>query len=106
MSVVRINTFRAVAGKEQALYELMQQVQEYILASQGCSSCELLCSQSDGAKLLVIEQWTSEEAHQRSLENYPKEKMMAAMPLLAAPPEGEFYAASCTGGLSADFSAC
>lgn len=91
MSIVRVNKFVAASGRGDDAFEFLKSVQEYISTSTGCESCIVLRGIEDPASILVIEEWASKEHHLESLENYPKEKMMAAMELFDAPPQGNYY---------------
>ncbi|WP_281558119.1 antibiotic biosynthesis monooxygenase family protein [Thalassomonas sp. RHCl1] len=91
MSITRINEFLAAEGKAEELFTFLKSLMSYISSSEGCQSCEVLQSQDDENIFVVIEKWDSEHCHKQSVENYPKEKMAAAMPLIGAPPKGSFY---------------
>ena len=73
------------------LFTFLKSLIPYISSSEGCLLCEVLRSKEDKNDFVVIEKWESEEAHKQSIENYPKEEMQAAMPLIGAPPKGKFY---------------
>ncbi|OMH38360.1 hypothetical protein BGP75_07115 [Motiliproteus sp. MSK22-1] len=91
MTVTRINQFKAAAGKEKDLLSFLHSLVPYISSSEGCLSCEVLQSKDNLDDFVVLEKWLSEESHQKSVENYPKENMQAAMALFAAPPKGGFF---------------
>ncbi|MEH6348005.1 MAG: antibiotic biosynthesis monooxygenase family protein [Bermanella sp.] len=91
MSITRINEFQAAQGKSEELFIFLKSLMSYISSSAGCVSCEVLQSNDNEGSFVVIEKWDSENAHKQSIENYPKEKMAAAMPLIGAPPKGGFY---------------
>jgi quinol monooxygenase YgiN len=93
MSITRINEFQAAEGKAGELFVFLKSLIPYISSSQGCLMCEVLRSKDDDSDFVVIEKWASEEDHARSIENYPKEQMQAAMSLIGAPPKGTFYSA-------------
>ena len=91
MSITRINEFRAAEGKAEELFTFLKSLMSYISSSEGCESCDVLQNNDDENLFVVIEKWDSESSHKRSIENYPKEQMAAAMPLIGAPPKGSFY---------------
>ncbi len=91
MSVTRINEFQAREGEGDALAVLIGSFVPTIESSEGCLSCQLLRSQADPARIVVIEAWESVEAHQASVRNIPPETMQEAMQLLAGPPKGEYF---------------
>ncbi len=91
MSITRINQFQAKAGQGDNLRELIKSFLPMINSSEGCQSSQLLQSQDDPTKIVVIEVWDSVEAHQTSVKNIPTEVMQQAMKLLASPPKGGYY---------------
>ena len=91
MTVTRINEFKAATGKAEELFSFLKSLVPYISSSEGCLSCEALQSNDSQNDFVVLEKWVSEEFHQKSIENYPKEDMQAAMALFAVPPKGGFF---------------
>lgn len=91
MSITRINEFQAAEGKSEELFTFLTSLMLFISSSDGCESCEVLQNNDDAALFVVIEKWGSKNSHKQSLEQYPKEKMAAAMSLIGSPPKGSFY---------------
>ncbi len=91
MSITRINEFQAQEGKGEALRDLIESFVPMIESSDGCQSCQVLQSQEDPTRIVVIEVWESTEAHQASMKNIPPETMQEAMKLLADRPQGGYY---------------
>lgn len=91
MSVTRINEFTAAEGKEVELLAFLKSLSTYISSSEGCLSYEVLQQQDSPSNFAVIEKWESTELHKKSVNNFPKEEMQAAMSLFAAPPKGNYY---------------
>ena len=91
MAITRINEFQAAEGKEQELYAFLQGLIPYISSSEGNLQCDVLRKKDSKAHFVVLEKWESEEAHQESVANYPKEEMQAAMSLFGAPPVSTSY---------------
>ncbi|WDE02497.1 putative quinol monooxygenase [Thalassomonas actiniarum] len=91
MSITRINEFLAAEGKAEELFTFLKSLMSYISSSDGCQSCEVLQNKDNENIFVVIEKWDSENSHKQSIENYPKEKMAAAMSIIGAPPKGSFY---------------
>ena len=91
MSIVRINEFQAAEGKAEELFNFLNSLIPYILSSEGCTSCEVLRSSENQGNFVVIEQWASVASHKKSVENFPKEEMQAAMSLFGTPPKGGYY---------------
>jgi len=91
MSVVRINEFRAFLGSGDTLRNRIRSFVPLIESSDGCVSCQLLQSQEDPTRILVIEVWESVERHRASLKNIPPVTFQETMKLLASPPKGEYF---------------
>lgn len=91
MSVKRISEFEARDGVENELYDLLNSVSGFIKSSEGNINCEILRSKEDRGKIMVIEEWENEEAHKKSVQSYPPEKMKEAMPLLAGFPKSGYF---------------
>lgn len=90
MSVTRINEFQAQEGRGGELRKLIAAFVPSIEAAPGCRSCRLLQGVDDPARIVVIEEWESVEAHQAAMRDIPADGMQAAKALLAGPPKGEY----------------
>ena len=93
MSITRINEFQAREGQGNTLRDLISAFVPMIASSDGCQSCQLLQSQEDPTRIVVIEIWDSTEAHQAAMTNIPPDALKEAMMLLASPPKGGYYRA-------------
>jgi len=93
MILTRINEFEAVKGKEEELHNFLKSLVPYISSSAGCHSCEVLKNKDDNGKFVVVEKWDCIESHKKSIENFPKEEMQAAMSLFGVLPKGAYYIA-------------
>jgi len=91
MSVTRINEFEAIGSKSEELYDFLKSLMSYISSSEGCLSVDLLRHKEELNKFVVIEKWESVEFHQKSIQDYPQEKMQAVMALFSTPPKGSYY---------------
>ena len=91
MSITRINEFQAAEGKADELFVFLKSLIPFISSSTGCLACEVLRCEDDRNQFVVIEKWDSKEAHAKSIENFPKKDMQAAMTLFRAPPKGRYY---------------
>ena len=91
MSITRVNELQAAEGKSEELYSFLASLMDYISGCDGCLSSELLRSQDEADRFMVIEKWASVADHKASLANYPKEKMQAAMPLIGGTPTGRYF---------------
>ena len=96
MSVTRIGEFKAQEGKAERLRALLSAALPAIRSSKGCRSCQLLQSQSDPARILVIEVWDSIEAHQASVKSITPEAVEKARSLLVTAPRAGYYSEQTT----------
>lgn len=92
MAVVRLGEMQTGAEQVQEMRDFLRSIVPLITGSAGCLSCQLLHSQDDPTKFVIIEVWEDVAAHQASVKNIPPEKLAAIRPLLAAPPTGSYYA--------------
>lgn len=91
MGFTRVNEFVANEGCEEELTALLADVMHYLVRQPGCNGAELLISDEDESRLLVIERWQDKEAHHQALVNFPKDRLAAARQYFARPPRGEFF---------------
>lgn len=91
MSVTRIGEFQARAEEIEAMRDFLLSIIPIIQAAEGCESCQLLQSQDDATRFVMIEVWDSVQSHQVSVKDIPPELLSEIRPLLAAPPRGAYY---------------
>lgn len=91
MSVVRINEFRALDGRRDDLREALSAILPSIREAAGCIACQLLESQDDPQKFVVLEVWTTRQAHTEAALDIPAERLRRTMTLVADVPRGEFF---------------
>lgn len=91
MAIVRINHFVAQEGDASALYEKLSAVVPMILNMEGCTACRILAEDSKPEHIVILEEWTSSDAHKAALAAVPPETFQTVMPLLAEPPSGAYY---------------
>ena len=100
MSILRLNEFKALPGKFEALSAKMADICARIRTLDGCEQCELLLKVADGENpdeaLIVREVWTSVEAHKAAAANIDPAEFAEVMTLLADRPTGQYYAAVST----------
>jgi quinol monooxygenase YgiN len=96
MSVTRIGEFQALEGKAERLRALLAAALPAIRSSKGCRSCQLLQSQSDPARILVIEVWDSIETHDTSVKSIPAEAVEKTRSLLATAPRAGYFTEQAT----------
>jgi heme oxygenase (mycobilin-producing) len=94
MSITRVTEFIAAKGKEDELRSLLTSVVPYITSSMGCLSCEILRQLEKPQCFVAIERWSDIEAHKLCVAQFPKDKLDAAMRLVAHPPAGGYYQGS------------
>jgi quinol monooxygenase YgiN len=89
--ITRIYQFESAEGKSEELHAFLKSLEPYILNSKGSVSYEVLRSTTSGSNFVVLERWDNEDCHKESLANFPKEEMMAAMPLFKTEPKGDYF---------------
>ena len=91
MSIKRINEFQAQETKGDECFQFLKSIVPFITSSEGCISCELLRNTDNPLMFVVLEEWDRIESHKKSVQRFPAEQMQAAMSLLGAPPNGNYY---------------
>jgi quinol monooxygenase YgiN len=92
MSVARIGQGNAHEGQQAALLEFLTTVvAPAIRAAAGNESAAVFQSLADPTLFVMIEVWADVAAHRASVQNIPPEMIQQVMPLLAAPPTGDYY---------------
>lgn len=91
MPITPITEFKAAETKAEELYEFLKSLVPYISSSEGCLSCEVLRSNEDKSRFTVIEKWGSVDLHKKSVDNFPRERMQAAIRLFGASPKGGYF---------------
>lgn len=92
MSVARINQFQASPGNGPDLQKLLLSFVPEIRKTTGCESAQLLVSQGNPDRMVMLEVWADTEAHQAAVRAIPESQIAKMMKLLASPPKGGFYA--------------
>lgn len=97
MSVLRLNEFRALPGRFEALTAKMREICSRIRELPGCEQCELLLKVADGEGvddlLVVREVWTSIEAHKAAAAGIDPAEFAEVMTMLSGRPTGQYYQA-------------
>jgi quinol monooxygenase YgiN len=91
VSVVRINEFQATESRRDELRAVLQSILSTVRAADGCLSCQLLESESDPQKFVVIESWCSRDAHQAAASRLSGDELRRAMTLVADLPRAGYY---------------
>ncbi|WP_413581279.1 putative quinol monooxygenase [Bdellovibrio sp. HCB288] len=91
MSVARINKFIAKNNSTDELRAFLSEVCTHIRKCPGNLSAELVQSQENTSEFLVIERWTTKEAHQNSAKEIPAEQLQKVSGLLADKPTGTYF---------------
>ncbi len=63
MSVTMIVQFQAADGKAEPLRALLQQGRDFSLRAEGCEGFDLYQRQNDLHQFVMVQRWTSAEAH-------------------------------------------
>ena len=82
-----IVNFEAAEGRAEALLPLLQQGQAFSRNAEGCESFELYRRQDDPRKFVLLERWTSLEAHHANMQRniVGTGHLAKLLPLLNAP---------------------
>ena len=91
MAITRINEFRAVPTKSDALREFLSSVIATIKESPGCLACDLFIDHEDNTRFAIVESWEDVAAHRSAATRIPPAKLAEVQPLLAEPPKGRYY---------------
>ena len=91
MPITRVNEFQSKPGEERALREVLEKLVPSIRSTAGCRSCVLLSGVDDPGRLLVLEVWDSVDAHKNAAQSIPAADIQRVMPLLGAPPKGQYF---------------
>lgn len=73
------------------LQEFLISIMPIIKSSEGCEAVQLLQSQEDPGKFMMIETWNSIESHQASVKNISPQKLAEVQPMLVSAPSGGYY---------------
>lgn len=89
VSVTYVVNLQASEGNAEKLLSLLQQGRDFSRKAEGCESFEVFKRKDDPHKLMLLERWTSLEAHQ---ENMAKNVVASGhfekiQPLLAGPSD-------------------
>ena len=94
MSITYIGHSQAKDGQSDHLRNFFETVViPAVRSSPGNKSCTLLQNQDDPHQFMVIEVWTSVEAHRASIQNISSDSIAQFMALVVAPPKGGYYTA-------------
>jgi len=93
--VVRINDFEALAGRRDELRAVLNSILPGIRAADGCVSCQLLEREDEREdnvqQFVILEVWTTTEAHRDRALGIPQDMLRRAMTLVAEIPRGGYY---------------
>jgi quinol monooxygenase YgiN len=92
VSISRIGETQARPETIEALRDFLISIMSGIKSAKGCESVTLYQSQDDPTRFTMIEVWDSLESHQASVTNIPAELLAKIKPVLASPPNGEYFA--------------
>ncbi len=98
MSIMRLNEFKALPGKFEALVSLFEKIVAQIRTVEGDERCELYLKVADGIdaddKLIVLEVWKNIAAHKNAVSAIDPIQFEAVMALLSERPSGQYYMAT------------
>lgn len=71
---------------------VMRQVKHELPNAEGCKGVEIMQKQSDTTRLVVVEKWTDEAAHQHHVSNMKRTGVWGdLLKLLSSEPKGAYY---------------
>lgn len=71
---------------------VMRQVKHDLPRAEGCKGVEIMQNQTDITRLVVIEKWTDQAAHQHHVNSLKKAGVWDdILTLLSSEPKGEYY---------------
>ncbi len=89
MSVNVVISFQALPGRAADLLPLLREGRDISRAAEGCEAFELFQREDDENKFMFLEQWSSIEAHHRSMADniVATGHLMQILPLIVGPPD-------------------
>jgi quinol monooxygenase YgiN len=95
MSLTVIVNFRAAEGKAEALLPLLRTGRDFSLKAEGCEAFDLYQGEDDPHQFVMVERWTSLEAHHANFETNVRASghLDKILPLLSEPIRSGVYGA-------------
>jgi quinol monooxygenase YgiN len=95
MSVSVIVRFHAAEGKAELLRALLQEGRDFSLRAEGCEAFDVYQNHDAPNKLVMVEHWTSLEAHDANFDKNVKGSghLSKIVPLLVEPIQSGVYSA-------------
>lgn len=87
---ILINRFDAVPGKETELLATAKRWKDMILANPDCSGFDMYTDQDSPTSVVLIEEWSSRDAHQAFIASISEEMMAESMKLMTGMPDGTY----------------
>ncbi len=89
MSIRVLVIFQALPGHADELLRLLQKDRDVSRCSPGCESFELFQREDDRQKFMLIERWTSIDAHHKNMTEHIIDEghFGGVLALLAGPPD-------------------
>jgi len=91
VNVVRINEFCVLKDRRDEFLIALRSVLPLIRRADGCLSCQLLESESDPQHLVILEVWTTHDAHKAAAQAIPSDLLRRTMPMLSDVPSGTYF---------------
>lgn len=91
MSVVRIDEFRALESRQDELRSALADILDAIRSSVGCASVQVFQSDAEPERVVVVEEWHDQEAHQAAMAAISRAALHRVMALLAEMPIGGYF---------------
>lgn len=93
MSLAVIVSIQAAGGNAEALLPLLQQGRDFSSRAAGCEAFDLYQGQDDPHKFVMVERWTSLEAHHANFEKNVKASghLAKILQLISQPIQSAVY---------------
>lgn len=92
MAITVVVNLQAHDGKGNEAFEAIRKTQQYCLSLAGCTGFEVLQSQADQHRFIMIERWKSLEEHKQVLQSLMSSPDTAeVMKLFSAGPNIEYF---------------
>jgi quinol monooxygenase YgiN len=91
MTVARLYIVPAAEGKSAEMEAALIGVSKVVAKADGSEGVEVLRDLGNEHRFILIEKWTSEEHHAKSLANLPEGTLDPVKAAAGGPPDGSYY---------------
>ena len=91
MSTIRLTEFKARRDTIDTLKKFLTELIPHMKQLEGFEGGMLIEKSEDPVKFIMVEYWTSVEAHKASAKTIPPELIAQVLPMLGGIPSGSYY---------------